>query len=48
MSRLDLCNLLTALTVVDENGASEKYKRLHEDLKKQLDEFDEKYDNDKY
>lgn len=46
MKRLELCDLLVALSVVTENGASDKYKRLHDELIKQLDEFDEKLDNE--
>lgn len=43
IKRADLCNLLIATTSLHIDTGAEKWKELHDVLRKALDDFDEKH-----
>ena len=49
ISRFELCDMLMALTALDEQYESRtRFKDLHDKLRSQLDDFDKKLDNENY
>lgn len=47
ISRFELCDVLLALTMLDDNyDYSTRFKALHDKLREQLDEFDKKLDSE--
>lgn len=43
MKRIELCDLLMAVTLVGQASDAKKWKALHDMLKAQLDAFDERH-----
>ena len=43
MKRIKLCDLMLACTVLAESSGNEKWEKLHDELKQQLEEFDKKH-----
>lgn len=43
MKRIELCDLMLACTILVDRTGAEKWKKLHDELKQQLDAFDKKH-----
>ena len=43
LDRIDVCNLILAVTIIKQESEAEKWKLLHGKLKSILEDFDEKH-----
>ena len=46
LSRIDVCNLLMALTVTKDRSNAQRWSELHKKIKAMLDDFDEQLDKE--
>lgn len=46
LKRIEVCDLLLALTLVSQNSDAKKWKKLHAKIKQALSEFDEIIDKE--